>query len=158
MSKSFSGRHYGPNKTDNNGHKPLTPMFTSPKHLCTYPQFGCATKPPPGYAPCTRMAGHDGPCAMDFAPTIIGVAEKFFLEVRETCRKLAEEHGLNPEQVVPDYMVLPWRLYWGWVFGQYSTYYPFFYSNTRTRVYLNIFRVRPKIHWTIDTSGWEGLV
>lgn len=23
--------------------------------------------PPPGYAPCTRAAGHEGPCAMPFA-------------------------------------------------------------------------------------------
>lgn len=127
------------NTTDNNG----TPM------LCTYPKFGCAKTPPPGYAECSRQCGHDGPCAMDFAPTIIGEAERLLLGVRGTCQRLADDLGLKPEQVTPDYMVLPWRMYWGWIIGRYSTYYPFSYAKKRTRVTLNIFRLVPKVHWTV---------
>lgn len=110
---------------------------------CTYPKFGCATPPPPGYAECTRMCGHDGPCAMDFAPTIIGEAEKLYVETKAACMRVGENLGRGP--VAPDYIVLPWRTYWGWIFGRYSQYYPF----TCTRIYLNPFRLVAKVHWTV---------
>ena len=121
------------NTTDNNGHTPHTPMF------------GCANTPPPGYAECSRQCGHDGPCAMDFAPTIIGEAERLYIETTAACQRVGDACEPSRGPVAPDYMVLPWRMYWGWIFGRYSTYYPF----VCTRVTLNIFLRVPKVHWTV---------
>lgn len=100
--------------------------------------------PPPGYAPCTRLDGHDGPCAMPFAPTIIGEAEALFINVKAVSMQIGEYHGLTA--LYPDYMILPWRLYWGWILGGYPRAGSF--SNTRVR--LNIFSLVPRIHWLYE--------